>query len=96
MLDAGHQTWQNADISVNEKLNGDFVRALGAITARAIVIPGRTDLYFPPEDSAYEVDHIADAELRTIPSVWGHYAGGPANPEDAAFVNARLAELLAS
>ena len=88
-------TWQHNDISANPLYGGDFEAALGAIKARTVVMPGRTDLYFPPEDSAYEVDHIADAELRTIPSVWGHYAGGPANPEDAAFVNARLAELLA-
>ena len=41
------RTWQNADISLNDKFNGDFAAALGAITAKAIVMPGRTDLYFP-------------------------------------------------
>ena len=89
-------SWQHSDISANPLYGGDFEAALGAIRARTVVMPGRTDLYFPPEDSAYEVDRIADAELRTIPSVWGHYAGSPANPEDVAFVDARLAELLAS
>ncbi len=49
--------WQKGDISANELYNGDFERALGAITARAIVMPGQTDLYFPPEDNEYEVSH---------------------------------------
>ena len=89
-------SWQNSDISANQLYEGDFEAALGAIKARTVVMPGQSDLYFPPEDSAYEVDRIPDAELRTIPSVWGHYAGGSANPEDVAFVNARLAELLES
>ncbi len=87
-------SWQNSDISANSLYEGDFESALGAIKAKTVVMPGETDLYFPPEDSAYEVDHIADAELRTIPSVWGHYAGGPANPEDVAFVNRALEQLL--
>ena len=64
-------TWQNGDISANELYGGDFPRALGAIKARAFVMPGQTDLYFPPEDSEIEVSHMPDARLITIPSVWG-------------------------
>ena len=91
------RTWQNADISLNDKYNGDFAKALGAITARAIVMPGRTDLYFPPEDNEIEVSMMPNAELRPIESIWGHLAGSPGlNPTDAAFVDAALRELLAS
>ena len=61
-------TWQNGDISANDVYRGDFDAALGAIRAKAIVMPGQTDLYFPPEDSAYEVAHMASAELR--PGTW--------------------------
>ena len=90
-------TWQNADISANEKYNGDLAQALGAITARAVVMPGRTDLYFPPEDNEAEVALMPNAELRPIESIWGHLAGGPGfNPPDAAFVDAALRELLGS
>ena len=89
-------TWQNADISANALYDGDFARALGAITARAMVMPGATDMYFPPEDNEIEVRHLPNAELRPIPSVWGHYAGGAKNPADIAFVDAALKELLAS
>jgi homoserine O-acetyltransferase len=89
-------TWHNADISANALYDGDFARALGAITARAMIMPGATDMYFPPEDNEIEVRHLPNAELRPIPSVWGHYAGGAKNPADIAFVDAALKELLAS
>src|SRR5262249_19540742 len=89
-------SWQHADISANALYNGDFGRALGAITARAIVMPCQTDLYFPPEDNALEVRHMPHAELRPIPSLWGHMAGRPgANPADTAYVDQALKELLA-
>ena len=57
------RTWQNADISLNDKYNGDFAAALRAIRARAIVMPGRTDLYFPPEDNEIEVSMMPNAEF---------------------------------
>ncbi|WP_421850195.1 alpha/beta fold hydrolase [Novosphingobium sp.] len=88
-------TWQAADISHDQRFDGDFAKALAAITARAVVMPCRSDLYFPPEDSEIEVAHMPNAELNVIPSVWGHMAGGGRNPEDAAFINAALARLLA-
>ena len=37
---------------------------------------------------------ISGAECRVIPSVYGHFAGGGANPEDVAFIDAALRELL--
>lgn len=77
--------------------NGDLTRALGAIKARAIVMPSQTDLYFPPEDNALEVRHMPHAELRPMPSLWGHMAGRPgANPTDTASIDQALKELLAS
>jgi len=88
-------TWQHADVGATPGLDGDFERALGRITARTIVMPCVTDLYFPPEDSAIEVKHIAGAELRTIPSTWGHQAGGGADPAAAAFIEAAIRESLA-
>ena len=88
-------TWQHADISANSLYEGDFEKALGAIKAKAIVMPGQTDIYFPPEDSAYEVEHMADAEYRPIPSFWGHWAGSARSPADAAFIDKALKELLA-
>ncbi len=90
-------TWQNGDISANPKFGGDFDKALGAIKAKALVMPGSTDLYFPPEDSQYEVSKMPNAEYRPIPSIWGHFAGGPGtNPVDVKFLDNSLKELLAS
>lgn len=87
-------TWQHGDIAANDRFRGDFESALRAITARAIVMPGQTDLYFTPEDSRYETERIPNAEFRPIPSVWGHFAGGGINPSDTDFIDASLQELL--
>ena len=90
-------TWQKGDISDNPLYEGDFVKALGSIKARALIMPSRTDQYFPPEDNEIEVGHMPNASLRIIPSIWGHLAGGPGrNPEDTRFIDKMLKELLAS
>ena len=70
-------TWMASDISANELYHGDFVRALQAIRARVLLMPGETDLYFPVADNALELPHLAQAELRPIPSIRGHVAGSP-------------------
>ena len=89
-------TWQQSDISDNELYSGDFKKALGAIKAKTYVMPGQTDLYFPPEDSEFEVANMPNATLIPIPSVWGHFSGGPGtNPDDVKFLDGKLKELLA-
>lgn len=87
MLDS----WQTADIAAG----GDLTVALGAIRAQALVMPCETDLYFPVADSAAEVASLPDAELRPIPSIWGHMAASGLNPVDAAFIDGQLKALLA-
>ncbi|HEY9817655.1 MAG TPA: hypothetical protein V6D20_17895, partial [Candidatus Obscuribacterales bacterium] len=76
--------------------NGNFEQALAAIKAKAIVMPGQTDLYFPPEDNEYEVKHMPNAEFVAIPSIWGHFAGGGINPVDTEFIDQHVKALLAS
>ena len=89
-------TWQHGDISANDLYGGDFERALGAITARAILVPCTTDLYFPPEDNEIEARHMPNAELRPFASPWGHCVASPGNvPEFAAFLDGCISELLA-
>ncbi len=81
------RTWQHGDISANPRYDGDLVAALGSIRARVLLLPSRTDLYFPVADSAAELPHLVVGELRPIPSVWGHGAGNPvATPADRAFL----------
>ncbi len=89
-------TWQHADISDCEAHRGDLEAALGAIRAQALILPSETDLYFRVADNAREVARLPNAELRPIPSIWGHRAGNPRDtPEDAAFLRAAVAGLLA-
>ena len=71
------RTWETADIADNELYEGDLVRALAAIRARVLLLPGATDLYFRVADNEAELPHLRHAELRPIPSIWGHRAGNP-------------------
>ena len=88
-------SWFHADISANEAYRGDIKAALGAIRAPTLVMPGRHDLYFTPEDSEWEAAQMPNAEFRVIESIWGHRAGNPVqSPQDDAFLNAALKELL--
>jgi homoserine O-acetyltransferase len=74
-------TWQHADISANDRFKGDLAAALGAIAARAMVMPSETDLYFRVRDNEIEVRHMRNAQLRPIPSIWGHAAvAAPTRP----------------
>jgi homoserine acetyltransferase len=40
-------TWQAGDCSKQEPYNGNFEAAMGAIKAKSLVMPSKTDLYFP-------------------------------------------------
>ena len=75
-------TWQNGDVGKTPGIDGPYEEALGRIRAKAIIMPAEKDLYFPPEDEEYAVGYMtgADAELRVIPGVWGHFAGGGLKP----------------
>jgi homoserine O-acetyltransferase len=86
------RTWEDGDISAGAMYGGDLDRALGAIKARAIVMPGQYDSYFPPVDSQAEVQRMRNAQCRPIPSIWGHMTLW--NPADRPFIDAALRELL--
>ncbi|MEO0535566.1 MAG: alpha/beta fold hydrolase [Cyanobacteria bacterium P01_A01_bin.123] len=88
-------SWQHADVSDNPIYAKDFYQALASIQAKAIVMPAATDLYFTPADSEIEVKRMPNAELRIMPTDWGHCSGGPGrNPVDTAFIDAAIADLL--
>ena len=92
------RTWQLGDISANARYEGGFERALGAIEARAILVPCTTDLYFPPEDNAIEARHMPNAVLRPYESAWGHCVASPSREgsDFMRFLNECVAELLAA
>jgi len=91
------RTWKTADVSANALYQNNLSDALGAIKARTLLMPGDHDLYFQVDDNRIEMEHLRDAELHPIPSIWGHRAGNPIDqPNDRAFIEARVKELLAS
>ncbi len=94
---AQFRTWQNGDISANERYRGNLAEALAAIEARTLLMPGDHDLYFQVDDNRLEMRHLRQAELRPIPSVWGHRAGNPRDqPDDRAFIESQVKALLAT
>ena len=93
---ASLETWYRSDISDNEIFGGDLETALGAITAKSIIMPATTDLYFTAHDGEVETAMMPNAEFRPIVSNWGHRAGNPAlNPADEAVLRQAVSDLLA-
>lgn len=89
------KTWQLGDVSANPLYKGDIEKALGAIKARAILMPCTQDLYFPPEDNAIEVQFMPNAELRPYDSPWGHCVASPGKvPAFEKFLDQAISELL--
>jgi homoserine O-acetyltransferase len=88
-------TWTQADISANDLYHGDLPLALRSITARVLLMPGATDLYFRVADNEAELEHLRDGTLAVIPSIWGHWAGSPADiPADLQFLKAKVRAFL--
>ncbi|KAF7593838.1 hypothetical protein BBP40_010773 [Aspergillus hancockii] len=88
-------TWQQGHVGNQEPYNGDFEKAMRSIKAKTLVLPAKTDLYFPPEDSEYEVACMKPGigTLRVFPSIWGHWAGGPGDSkEDVEWLDKQLSE----
>jgi homoserine O-acetyltransferase len=91
------RTWQQGDISDNDLYRGDLKKALAGITAKVLLMPSATDLYFQTDDNREELPHLKSAKLAEIPTVWGHRGGNPRGiAEETAFINAQVKALLAS
>ncbi|MDA1283431.1 MAG: alpha/beta fold hydrolase [Proteobacteria bacterium] len=88
------RTWQEHDISNNEKYNGNIEEALSSIKANVVLMPGINDLYFPPEENKEELKSLKNGKLEIIPSNYGHYAGAAKSKEDLDFVNNQIKILL--
>ncbi|KAI0949027.1 hypothetical protein AcW1_008742 [Taiwanofungus camphoratus] len=92
------RTWQTGDIAtIGRKNSGENLGAcLAGIKPKGLIMPCKTDLYFPPEDSENEVSFMTNgSKLVIIDSVWGHMAGGGTNSEDDAFIKAEVRKFLA-
>ena len=88
-------TWQRADVGKHHPRG--FEAAMRSIPARAIVMPGSTDLYFPQADSEREVKLLQHGELRPLVSDLGHVAGRPGiRDAETAQIAGAVRELLGS
>ncbi|MDB9776552.1 alpha/beta fold hydrolase [Alphaproteobacteria bacterium] len=88
------RTWQEHDISNNDKFKGNLDEALKSIKANVVLMPGVNDLYFPPEENKEELKSLKNGMLEIIPSNYGHYAGAAKSKEDLDFVNLQINMLL--
>jgi homoserine O-acetyltransferase len=87
-------TWITGDVSRGPRFGSDLPAALGSIEAQLISLACDTDLYFPPEDEEAAVSHIPNGKALTIHSVWGHQAGGGADPVGAGIIGEQVRQLL--
>ncbi|MEM1256450.1 MAG: alpha/beta fold hydrolase [Cyanobacteria bacterium P01_H01_bin.21] len=91
------ETWLHCDVGDNPVYGGDYAKAMGAISAKTLVMPATMDLYFTPEDCEAEAKLISNSTYIPIPSIWGHRAGNPyQNPEDETFIKQAVDQLLAN
>lgn len=88
-------TWEHGDVGQTPGFDGDTEAALRSIRCPLLAMPGKTDLYFPPEDEEWASQFIPNGEVRVIPSIYGHFAGLGNNPADNDFIDTALGELLA-
>jgi homoserine O-acetyltransferase len=84
-------TWQSAH---PHPAGRSLHTTLSAVTARAIVMPSTTDMYFTLAENALEASWLPHGELRPIVSDHGHIAGRPGHlPEVTAQVAAAVEDL---
>ena len=102
---SGYDSWDAEDLLVLAKMwqagdvgavggDGDYRKALEGVTARVLVMPGQTDQYFDWKDGEKEMEYLKNGTFAPIPSIWGHIAGGGANPVDLKWMDGKLAEFL--
>ena len=74
--------------------NGDYQEALRGVTAKVLLMPSSSDQYFAAEDSKNEVKLLQYGIFHPIPTIWGHMAGGGANPVDVKFMDGKISAFL--
>jgi homoserine O-acetyltransferase len=86
------RTWQSAHPGPADR---SLRETLSQVTARAILMPGTTDMYFTVAENTLEAAWLPRAELRPIVSDYGHIAGRPGHlPEVTAQVEAAVSDLV--
>lgn len=93
--DAQIKQSQIQDLNRNQQSDESFRKACETIQAKTVIMPCRTDLYFPPEDSQIEQQFMGSskAKLKVIESDFGHWAGFNIE-KDTKFIDDCLYDLL--
>jgi homoserine O-acetyltransferase len=97
-VDRVYQTWayDAHDVASGDGFAGDTDAALGAIRATALVLAPPLDLYNPAEDARALARRIAHSQFDTIQTDAGHQSTTSLRSADAAFLNRRIGDFLAS
>ena len=98
-FDANNWIWQTwaydrHDVGTTPGFNGDTVKALRSIKAKAILMNAPGDLYNPTAEAAEDAKSIPGARYVVIPSLQGHFAASPAKAADVEFMNRTIIEFL--
>jgi homoserine O-acetyltransferase len=88
------RTWHSGNVGHTPGFDGDVEKALRSIKCPLLSMPAEKDLYFPPEDEQWASQFIERGEVKVIPGIWGHFAGGGANKVDTAFIDSGIRALL--
>ena len=87
--------WQAGDVGTVAG-DGDYKKVLAGVTAKVLLMPCTTDQYFAAEDCEEEVQYLQNGIYNPIPSIWGHIAGGGANPDDTKWMDERISRFMLS
>ncbi|KAH9861342.1 hypothetical protein J1614_011088 [Plenodomus biglobosus] len=90
--------WQRGDITRCVPDMGEekkLEHALQKIEANVLLMPCVNDQYFKSYVSPREAQHIHNAQVATIDSVWGHLAGSGASAADTQWMSDKISAFLA-
>ena len=90
------QTWayDRHNIGDTPGFNGDYLKALHSIKAKALLMNAPGDLYNPTDQAIEAAKYIPDARYVQIPSLQGHTAGSAAKAADVEVMNRTVREFL--
>ena len=93
-----YQSWayDAHDVGATPGFGGNTSRALGSITARALLLAPPMDLFNPSECAREAAALVPDARFVEIPSIQGHQAATSLEARDAAFLNDVVGRFLAA
>ena len=93
-----YQSWayETHDVGATPGMNGDYAKALRAITAKTLIMTGVKDLLNPEWEAHEAARYIRDVRTVSInpESVTGHMAAGGFRPADVELINTEVTKFL--